>query len=183
LVLLALVMAATGCSARRPQPVVGDELGDQGFSLDGQQLGVASDGLVLRSIRHAPHDGFYRVVFDLGLAEGKPARTAPHTSAVYRSHDRSIEIIIAGVREDLTGNLPLRTENGSPFGKPVPIDHPPIRHIARALVLDDSEVAYRIQLTREARYRLGSLDDPARIVVDIEDTGGARPAPKERRGP
>lgn len=162
-----------GSGASEPTPVSGSNAAPDGFSLSRQTVGEPADGLVLRSIRHAPHTGYYRLVFDIALAEGVVATSVPHTTASYREHDKSIEVQIAGVRHDLTGNRPLRTESGEAFGKPVPVDRPPVSHFARELVLDDSLVAYRIQLTRAARFRLHALDNPARIVLDIENTGGA----------
>jgi hypothetical protein len=144
------------------------------FTIAKQAVGHASDGMTLRSIRHAPHPAFHRVVFDIGLAEGALATSVPYATASYREHDKSIAIHISGIRHDLTGNRPLRNEAGEPFGKPVPVDRPPVSYFARELVLDDSAVTYRIQLTRRARFRLHALRDPVRIVLDVENTGGAR---------
>lgn len=155
-----------GSGASEPAPVSGSNA--DGFSLARQTVGEPADGLVLRSIRHAPHPGYYRLVFDIALSEGVVATRVPVATAVYRAHDKSIAVQIAGVRHDLTGNRPLRTESGEAFGKPVPVDRPPVSHYARELVLDDSLVAYRIQLTRTARFRLHALEDPARVVLDVE---------------
>jgi hypothetical protein len=167
------MLSCGGASQEPPPPPPSSS-----FTLDQQTVGKPADGLTLRSIRHAPHPGFYRIVFDIGMAEGRPASAVPHATAVYQPRDRSIELNIAGIREDLTGNRPLQNESGEPFGKPVPIRKPPVDHLGRLVVLDDSAVAYRIQLTREARFRLMGLPDPARIVVDVEDTGGSRPPAK-----
>ena len=172
--LLAMVLGCGGSQEQEKPP----PRQDSQFSLAKQTVGKPADGLTLRSIRHAPHEGYYRIVFDIGMTEGKPARTVPHATATYQPRDRTIELNIAGVREDLTGNRPLQSESGEPFGKPMPIRKPPVDHLGRLLVLDDSAIAYRIKLTREARFRLLGLTDPARIVVDIEDTGGSRPPAK-----
>ncbi len=145
-----------------------------GFSMATQVVGRPADGLALRSVRHAPHPGYHRIVFDIGLAEGSAAAVIPRSEARYRPHDKSIEVTIGGVRHDLTGNLPLRSEAGDALGKPIPIDRPPISYLGRELVLDDSLTAYRVQLTRSARFRLHALDHPVRIVLDVENTGGAR---------
>lgn len=166
---------AWGCGAEPPPPATPASSAREGFSLAAQSVGQPADGLTLRSIRHAPHPTYYRVVFDLGLQEGQVATTVPSAEASYRDTDRSIELTIHGVRHDLTGNRPLRKENGEPWGTPVPVDKPPVTHLARVLVLDDAAVAYRIQLSRKARFRLLGLTDPARIVVDVENTGGASP--------
>jgi hypothetical protein len=174
---LALVL---GCSSGSgaggaPQPSwAGGENASSGtFSYATEEVGQPADGLVLRSVRHAAHEEYHRIVFDLALAEGTPATVVPHATARYREHDKSVEVTIAGVRHDLTGNLPLRSEAGSALGKAVPVDRPPVSYFARELVLDDSAVAYRVQLTRAARFRLIGLTHPVRIVVDIENTGGA----------
>jgi hypothetical protein len=129
----------------------------------------------LRSVRHAAHPGFYRIVFDIGLDEGRLASSVPASQAIWHAPDRSIEVTIHGVRHDLTGMLPLRTEGGEPFGKPLVIDRPPVAHLARELVLDDSATSYRVQLSRRARFRLFSLQHPVRVVLDVENTGGAVP--------
>ncbi|MBW2456141.1 MAG: hypothetical protein JRI68_16600 [Deltaproteobacteria bacterium] len=174
-----VALATLGCAGTRSEPASGEPSveaeGTRAFSLEPQRVGTAADGLSLRSIRHAAHDGFYRLVFDIAMAEGKLATTIPATAATYRERDRSIELTIAGIRHDLTGNLPLQSEAGDSLGKPVTVNRPPVSHFARELSLDDSLVAYRIQLTREARFRLQGLDQPARIVLDVEETGGARP--------
>jgi hypothetical protein len=115
------------------------------------------------------------LVFDIGLQEGRVADVAPAATASYRARDKTVELTIDGIRADLTGNLPLVAESGEPLGKPVPVDRPPVAWLARELVLDDAQVAYRFQLTRQARFRLQALERPARIVLDIEHTGGARP--------
>lgn len=162
------VSAVCACGAPQQEPAAVRERAVNGFSFEAQSAGARSDGLVLRSIRHATHPSFYRLVFDIGLAGGQPARDAPSATALYRALDHSIELTMLGVRDDLTGNLPLETENGEPFGKPVPIDGPSVSHVARLLVLDDSAVAYRIKLEHKARFRLLALPDPARIVVDVE---------------
>jgi hypothetical protein len=167
--------ALIGCGGEPVVVVTTPPPDESGFSLAAQRVGRPADGLVLRSIRHAPHTGYHRVVFDLGLAEGRLARAAPAATASYRAHDQVIEVVIHGVRDDLTGNLPLRNEAGEPFGKPVPIDVPPIAWYGRAQVLDDSAVAYEVKLRREGRFRLLGLDEPARIVVDVENWGGAVP--------
>lgn len=173
--LAACCLAMSGCSSQ-PQPTAtASPSAPEGFSLAAQRVGQAADGLTLRSIRHAPHPSYYRMVFDLGLQEGQIAKAVPSAEASYRDTDRSIELTIHGVRHDLTGNRPLRKESGEPWGAPVPIDKPPVAHLARVLVLDDSAVAYRIQLSRKARFRLLGLTRPARIVVDVENTGGSSP--------
>jgi hypothetical protein len=183
LVLLTLVFGCgvLGCGAGSgssgqpgPSSAGGENPAAGHFSLATQHVGEPSDGLVLRSIRHAPHETYHRIVFDLALAEGVPASAIPHATARYREHDKSIELTIAGVRHDLSGNLPLRREDGAAFGRPVPVDRPPVSYFARELVLDDSAVAYRVQLTRRARWRLIGLTQPVRIVLDVENTGGAR---------
>lgn len=168
-------LAASACGGQSPPPAPAASSAPEGFSLAAQSVGQPADGLTLRSLRHAPHPSYYRIVFDLGLQEGTLAQSVPRAETSYRDTDRSIELTIHGVRHDLTGNRPLRKESGEPWGAPVPIDKPPVAHLARVLVLDDSAVAYRIQLTRKARYRLLGLTDPARIVVDVENTGSASP--------
>jgi len=179
---LCLSVAWLGCGGGHAEPAApetnatGAEAAPlEGFSLDRQAVGSPADGLSLRSIRHAAHDGFYRLVFDIALDEGKLATTVPSAEATYRGRDRSIELAIGGIRHDLTGNLPRHDEGGDPLGKPVTVNRPPVSYFVREQVLDDAMVAYRIQLTREARFRLHGLDEPARVVLDIEDTGGARP--------
>ncbi len=144
-----------------------------GFSSQTQTVGQAADGLTLRSVRHAAHDGFYRIVFDVGLAEGAAAEVVPFARAELRGHDKSVVLQIDGIRHDLTGNKPLRTEAGDAFGSPIPVDRPPVSYVARELVLDDSSVVYRVQLMRRAQFRLHALPNPARVILDIENTGGA----------
>lgn len=171
----ALVASACGGGETAPPSDASRQNAAAGFSLDSQSVGSASDGLTLRSIRHAPHLGYHRIVFDIGLAEGQPATAVPHARASYRPRDRSIELTINGVRHDMTGNLPLHGENGQPLGKPIPVGEAPVDRLARELSLDDQQVAYRIHLTRQARFFLQGLEDPSRIVLDVENTGGARP--------
>ena len=133
----------------------------EGFSRAPQKVGTPTDGVALEAIRHAAHAGFYRFVFDLD------GEVVAASEARLGADGLSLTVDLHGLRDDRTGNRPLTTESGRPFGRPVTVGTPPVRSYARALVLDDSLLRYEIHLERAAGFRLGALEAPPRVVVDI----------------
>lgn len=131
------------------------------YSRELQRVGTPADGLTLRSIRTAAEGDRVRVVLELG------GDVVPATEARLEAEPPAIVVELAGVRRDATGNRPLRSEAGEPFGEVVPVNAGPVKAYGRRLALDDSLVTYEIQLTRPAAFRLEALREPVRIVVEV----------------
>lgn len=147
--------------AREQQPIEAEEPElEEGFSRTPQEVGEPTDGLTLQEIQSEAHDTFHRLVFEL---EGD---TLPATRAHLDAEEPTIEIAMAGVRMDETGNRPLVNEAGDPFGDPVPVGNEPVVEYGRKLVLDDSLIAYEIRLSRPASFRLDS-EGTTRVILDI----------------
>jgi hypothetical protein len=127
-----------------------------------QTIGEATDGRVLTALEHARHESMYRFTFRL---EGD---VVPSTEARLIDSGKALEVVLSGVREDRTGHRPLTREDGSPFGEPVEIHQGVVQSFGRQQLLDDSAVAYRIELTSPARFRLHALPNPTRVILDVE---------------
>lgn len=138
------------------------------FTLAPQTVGEATDGLTLRAVRQARHDGFHRFVFEFD------GDVVPRAHAELRPDNRAIDLSVSGVRNDASGHRPLQREDGSPFGTAVVIDQTPVSSFGRLLVLDDSAVSYRIELTERSPFALHSLLAPTRVILDIETRAAGR---------
>jgi hypothetical protein len=112
---------------------------------------------VLQRVRHAAHPDFYRLVFDVSDPHGHDA-ALPHAALKYDPVSHSIEVRLEGVNHDVSANA---------LGTPVTVGHSPVEHFARR-GQDSLGTVYRVQLTRQARYRLFALRSPSRIVLDVE---------------
>lgn len=133
-----------------------------GFSRMAQKTGRPTDGATLKSIRHAAHDGFYRFVFDID------GDVIPASELTASDDGRILVVELHGLRMDETGNRPLTTESGEPFGEAVPVANAaPIRSYGRAQVLDDSQLRYEIHLDDGRDFKLHAHTSPVRVIVDI----------------
>ena len=182
-----LLVVAAACSSADPVPAepvpiepVAEPTGGEEppppevpFSLRTQSVGEVTDGLLLRAVTHEAPEGHARIVFELSRLDGSEAPVPLSTATL---DGEAIVVSIGGVREDATELRPLTGEDGRPLGEARPIDAPPVRAIARLLVLDDSEVRYRIELAQAAPFRLLALHTPTRIAIDVERGAGTRSA-------
>ncbi len=124
------------------------------YSFDKQQVGELTDGLILEDIRHTDHKDYYRIVFDFG-----EAKVVPFTTAEFWPSARLIKLFIGGVRRDFTGN---KAE------EPIIVNDEVVASYTREITYDDSSAAYTIALNRDAKFYLHALENPVRIIVDIE---------------
>lgn len=133
------------------------------FSLAPQLAGRPVDGVILRSIRHAAHRGFHRVVFDFAPGERTAAAVAPLARAELVREARAVQISLAGVAVDLAAGSSV-AEGGARRARTVWIGRAPA-HVDAAV----DAVAYRVSLPRVHGFSLRALEDPPRIVLDVDD--------------
>lgn len=138
----------------------------EGFSLEEQRVGAPTDGIVLQAVSHEDKEGFYRIVFELS------GDAVPAARAALSEDGKLIHVDLHGVRRDESGNRPLTTESGEPFGAKVELAKPPMRSFGRSQVLDDSLVRYEIHIDRAVFFRLHALERPVQVILDvaIQDT-------------
>jgi hypothetical protein len=125
--------------------------------------GTISDGLDVGTIRQGRHPTFDRLVFDVtnwegaGAEAGKPAASPGHISISPLVARLEYAIELGGFRA---------------FSAPMPAfsDNSRIASLKRRkgeAYEDDSTVALLIKFQTEFCYRVITLDDPARIVIDV----------------
>lgn len=131
-----------------------------------QQVGEISDGLNVYNLRHGKHEGFERIVFDLGAGGGysgielqKNIDTKGLQSAFQardENGDYAIFLEISGVRfSELDWNkLPQDLHN--------------VKGIEPWPLYDDSSIGFKIVLKAEAEFTLDPKY-PGRAVIDIQD--------------
>lgn len=138
------------------------------FSFNKQEVGEPVDGYALKSIRHADHNNFYRFVFDVISQTGSSVDRIPASGASYRFDNKTIILALNGFRRDFTPNRPLKSEGGEIIGKLTTVEDDVVSGYYKNLVLDDSSIGYSIALRKDAKFHLFALEDPVRIVLDIE---------------
>lgn len=154
--LLAVGLPSTGCSIvvdddpATPNTVVVQEPKDVA-PRTAPESGVAY-GQSLTRIRHAAHANHYRIVFDIDDPRGRE----PYALADYDPHAHAIDVELVGVHGDLTPGASEATWLGR--GK--------VAYLARH-AHQTAPVIYRVQLDRDARYRMFTLTSPPRVVLDI----------------
>ena len=129
-----------------------------GYGLNDQKIGTKVENLKIVDVRHANHDTYYRVVFELASMDGTPASGCPITTASWQDGAGGIKVSISGIigiidppnageSEGVRDNLVLAISNVTSGGNKV--------------------AEYLIKLARKAEYHLFKVENPIRIVIDI----------------
>ncbi|MGH3090379.1 MAG: Gmad2 immunoglobulin-like domain-containing protein [Rubrobacteraceae bacterium] len=148
--------AAAGETSREPVFIAAEEASGGG--------GFGADGLL--AVRHGVHEGYERVVLDLGAGD-EPAEGVPEWSLNTPEGDGLLRITLPSVSATAVSNGAL----GDGFLEGF--------HVVRA---PDEGVFVDI-LSREAfSYRVIELTDPARLVVDFESAGTRTDLPSPSSG-
>ncbi|MEW6400016.1 MAG: GerMN domain-containing protein [Bacillota bacterium] len=126
-----------------------------------QEVGEPIDGLWLASVRWSAHPGLFRLVFQLEGPEGETSPIIPATVATYSATARVIGITINGVRGTKVAAL-------AP-GQKVQLGDWRAEVVRWDTLEDDRAYAFSLALrpVRAYGWRLWSLADPARIIVDV----------------
>ena len=124
-----------------------------------QTAGMTFDGLQLLDIRWADHGSFFRVVFDMGTADGEMMLETPHAECSPEEGGRQVRVLLGGVRSI--------SDNPNAQATDLAIDDDLVVSVKRMSSQDDQAMLYAIDLSRPATYSLSSLGAPGRIVVDI----------------
>jgi hypothetical protein len=123
--------------------------------------GVVTDGLNVKSIRSANHDGYERLVFDSyywsehGEKSNKPTNKVGNYKVSYDKNQRVISVVIEGYRE-FSAKFPTF------------ISQSIIEKIYFDKYLDDSGYKFNIKLKASAKVKVFDLEKPARLVFDIK---------------
>lgn len=141
-----VAVPADGPDAPSSEPFVEDARagGGSGFDAD-----------TVLAVRHGEHEGYERVVLDLGVGE-EPARVVPRWTLVSPLGDGLLRI-----------NLPSASATGvsdGGLGDGLVADF----HVVRA---PEGGMFVDFTARRAFRYRVLELADPARLVVDLERSG------------
>lgn len=128
-------------------------------SISDQTVGTIMDGLQLINVRWNDHGSYFRVVFDLGTADGEPVIEAPHAQAFMSDDGRTVTLVLGGIRA-------IGSNPNAAAGE-LPISDTLINSIKRVPSMDDQALVYAISLSQPATYSLAGVDSPGRIVVDI----------------
>jgi len=134
-----------------------------GYISDGYfSAGTMTDDLDVRAIRWHKHNGYERLVFDIyewrGILEEMPYQMSDRVG-LYQigrepTNSKTIDGELSGYRA-FSAKLPSMTK--SKFIKKMEV-YPD----------DDNSYLFAIHLKKEARYKVFSLRNPARIIIDIQ---------------
>ena len=116
--------------------------------------GTIADGLDVRNIREGRHEDYIRLVFDL-YDSSKPAPEVGYYEAKHNNSKKDIVVILHGYRK-FSASLPSFPH--SSVIEQIHFDQYP----------DDSGFKFHIKLRENAKVRIFSLKNPARIVFDIK---------------
>lgn len=142
------------------QPAAEEQPSPYGPESDSNQVvGVLVDGLQLTNIRWGDHDAYFRVVFEMGTAEGEPVLQVPHAETSLSQDGKTIKVILGGIRS--IGNSPNVTSGELIVGDSL------VTSIKRIPSMDDQAMIYEIVMSRPATYALAGLGSPGRVVIDI----------------
>lgn len=139
--------------AEEPDSPLGD-----GSTLS-QSVGSSLDGLQLLDIRWSDHGTFFRVVFDIGNADGEPLLQTPHANASMPVDGKRVEVLLGGIRSI--------SDNPNASASELAINDSLVLSIERVPSYDDQALLYHIDLLNSSTYALSGLSSPGRIVVDI----------------
>ena len=162
-------MESAAATAGTTEPVPSDELGE--FSCE---LPIVEDPSVaianITDVRVGGHDGYDRVVF--AFAQGTPELSLDRASPPF-THDASGAPIEVGgasfLRLAMRGGTKQTDANTSSYDGPTDFD-PALTALADLVEGGDFErqSTWYLGLAGESCVRLMLLDDPARVVIDVE---------------
>ena len=129
-----------------------------------QQIGEGKDGYRLKSVRWWAHQTLFRVVFEVEKQTGKTT-AVPVTVASYATVIPAVKLTLSGMRESAVPNL-------SP-GQEIKLED--WRASSLLWEKESANRSYSFQLnlqpSRAYGWRLWSLADPARVVLDVYSAG------------
>lgn len=182
LAIFILPLASTGCSGEEagtgetgtptlqtpvaaPEPSPGtppatEQESPYGTGLTTEQtVGTIFDGVQLLDVRWADHGSYFRIVFDMGTAEGEPMLQPPHADASLEENGTQLRVLLGGIRSI--------SDNPNAQSEEIPIENDLVTAVRRVPSGDDQALLYVVELSRPSTYALAGLGSPGRIVVDI----------------
>ncbi len=150
--------------ATRPTEAVGDTASPFGTDQRAEGGKRRAANLILAA-RFGEHEGYERVVLDLGMGD-QPAHTPPEWTLEHPAGEGVLRVFLPSVGE-------TRVSNGH-LGESLLKSFYVVRAPEEGMFVD-------IFARGDFRYRLLELSDPARIVVDFQPTGDPLKAPLPAR--
>lgn len=126
---------------------------DEGQHFSG---GSKSTGLDVQKIRIGRHDGFIRMVFDIGYAnkEGRANETGTYHIDYVPNHE-DLEITLDGY-DDFSATLPTFTSKSI------------VKEMYQAATKEEGQYKLILELKKDAKIRVLNLKKPAKLVIDIK---------------
>lgn len=156
-------------SVSTPEPIPSDELG--AFSCDLPIVENASVALAnIVDVRVGTHDGYDRVVFE--FEQGTPELTLDRATPPFIQDGSGLPVTVEGssfLRLTMRGGSRQTDEGTSSYDGPTDFD--PAQPVLVDLVEGgdfERQSTWYLGLASEACVRVLLLDDPARVVIDVE---------------
>ena len=156
-------------SVATPEPIPSDDLAD--FSCDLPIVENASVAIAnITDVRVGTHDGYDRVVFE--FQQGTPELTLDRATPPFTQDASGAPIDVEGesfLRLTMRGGTKQTDAGTSSYDGPTDLD-PDLPVLVDLIEGGDFErqSTWYLGLTSEACVRVLLLDDPARVVIDIE---------------
>ena len=156
-------------SVATPEPIPSDELG--AFSCDLPIVENASVAVAnITDVRLGTHDGYDRVVFE--FQQGTPELTLDRAQPPFTQDASGLPMDVEGssfLRLTMRGGSKQTDDNTSSYDGPTDLD-PALPMLVDLIEGGDFErqSTWYLGLTSEACVRVLLLDDPARVVIDVE---------------
>jgi len=156
-------------SVATPEPIPSDELG--AFSCDLPIVENATVALAnITDVRVGTHDGYDRVVFE--FEQGTPELTLDRATPPFTQDASGLPLDVDGsslLRLTMRGGSKQTDEGTSSYDGPTDLD-PDLPVLVDLIEGGDFErqSTWYLGLTSEACVRILLLDDPARVVIDVE---------------
>lgn len=161
-----------------PAPEPGPEPGEAGadqaaFTPPGTELSLDGDaaGHVVTQIRTGEHDGYDRVVYELTGGEGSPGYRVGYVDQAVEDPsgqvravdgDAILQVWLVGTTYPVDGGPQEHRGDLHP-------DHDAVEHVVRPLTFEGMTQSFIGVDDRPRPFRVTVLQDPARVVVDVQD--------------
>jgi cytoskeletal protein RodZ len=149
------VVEEVDVSIKESESGVEDVPTDSDFSTSTQSVGEEDvEDTVLGEMEQTGYEGFLRIVFTVDSDE------LPYTTAELVSQSNMIRLKFTGITED---------NSGISVGKEASVTGSVVSTIIHDAVSEENTSRYSIGVTEDTGFYLHTLEDPMRIVLDIQE--------------
>lgn len=161
----------SGAGATQPASDRDDAADDKPFSTQDVTIAAAGGYGLLTELRHARHDGFYRVVFQF---DGDvPGVKVGYTERPVVQDGSGDEIGVAGdevllVQFEPASGFDMKAAEESYTGpKRLEVEQAPVVEIVRVSDFE-AHLDWAIGVDTDTGFRVSTLTNPSRVVIDLE---------------